>query len=83
MMLIPVPTITINPVGCAFTATWVVKRTSDNVDMVTTMSSVFSFALPDLVISHSISDYTSRKSLYGSTSYYFVATINDAASTKS
>ena len=80
---ITLPTLTVTPADCAFTMTWVVKRTADNQDMAVAMSSVFAISGSNLQLSNTVSDYTLRKSLYGNMPLYFLGTINDQANTQS
>ena len=79
---IAVPTLTISPAGCSFTATWAVKRKFDNLDMVATSPNVFALTPSYLVVSHDVNVVAYKKILSLSTAYYFIGTINDALSTK-
>ena len=78
---IALPTIQINPAGCGFAATWSFNRFSDDKDMLSSLPSVFAISNPNLVLSHKLFDYAERQTLFGSHTYYFKITINDASST--
>ena len=55
---IALPTLTINPVGCAFTTTWKVMRKSDDADMTLIFPTVFAITAPNLVLSHTIVNFS-------------------------
>ena len=72
------PTLTISPAGCSFTATWAVKRNFDNLDMLATSPNVFALTPSYLVVSHDANDFVYKKIFSLSNAFYFVGTINDA-----
>ena len=80
---ITLPTLTVTPAGCNYVTTWQVKLKSDNTDQVLTLSSVFSISGSNLALSHTVSNYAQRITLFGNKAYYFIGTIDDFASTQS
>ena len=68
---ITLPTLTISILGC-YTTTWTVHLKSDNSDMTVSKPGVFAIADPNLALTHSVSDLAQRKSLFGSSTYYFI-----------
>ena len=69
--MITLPGVTITPAGCLFTISWAMKRVVDNSNMITGMSINFAIAIPNLVISHVVSNYEERKTLFGNEAYFF------------
>lgn len=62
---IVLPTLNITPTGCVDT-TWTVHLQSDNTNMVTAKPTIFAINDPNLTLTHTISDFAQRKSLFGS-----------------
>ena len=67
---------TYNPSQCQ-QLTWKVYRTSDGADMEATLPAVFSVGATHLTISHTVSNYSERKNLFGEDNYYFKGVIDD------
>ena len=65
----------ITPIECVVT-TWTVHLQSDDSNMVSAYPTVFAITDPDLTLTHSISDFTQRNSLFGLSTYYLVGSTN-------
>ena len=63
------PALTISPIKC-YKTTWQLLKTSDKTNMVTSNSNTFAIVDPNLTLSHEVSNYERRKSLYGSHNVY-------------
>ena len=50
--------------------------------MPTLLSSVYAISGSNLVLSHTVSDFSQRKTLFGSDVYYFIGTTSDSHSTQ-
>lgn len=56
-------------------------RVSDNTDMAVAAPSTFTVSAPDLILSNTVTDFTERLSLFGTVSYFFIATLSDTGLT--
>ena len=74
------PTLSATPEGC-YSKVWTVSRVSDNSDMELNQPTVYVITDPNLVLSHTVTDYAARLTLFGSESLQFQATLSDDLST--